>query len=114
MNLELSWALVVALLASGSAGVVLIRRVTTQMCSECGHSLSAHRRDGRICESLIGDWVPCGCERFTSASTRSRRRSPGESVADTAGRAGPGLAPEVRRTKVSHEPRRQGRIPKAS
>ena len=114
MDLELSWALVVALLASGSAGVVLLRRVTTQMCSECGHSPSAHRREGRICESLIGDWVPCGCDRFMSASTRSRLRSPGESVADTAGRVGPRLGPEVRRTTVSHEPRRQGRIPKAS
>jgi hypothetical protein len=114
MNLELSWPLVVALLASGVGGVVLLRRAMTQMCSECGHSPSAHRRDGRICESLIGGWVPCGCERFTSASTRSRRRRTAEPVADTPDRAEPTLGTAIRPTVPNHEGRRQGKIPKAS
>jgi hypothetical protein len=42
MNLELSW-LVVALLAGGLGSVFLLRRAISQMCSVCGHGLSAHR-----------------------------------------------------------------------
>src|SRR6185503_6004635 len=114
MNVELSWPLVVALLASGFGSVVLLRRVTAQMCFECGHSPSAHRRDGRVCESLIGEWVPCGCEGFTSVSTRSRLHLTGTPVADTPGRAGPRFGTEIRRTAANHESRPQGRIPKAS
>ena len=114
MNLELSWSLVVVLLASGLGGVVLLRRAMTQMCSECGHSPSAHRRDGRICESLIGEWVPCGCERFISASTRSRRRRAAEPVADTPDRAEPTLGTAIGPTMPNREGRRQEKISRAS
>ena len=68
LKLELSWPLEVALLASGLGSVFLLRLAIAQMCSECGHGRSAHGVDGQICESLLGDWIVCGCERFTSAS----------------------------------------------
>jgi hypothetical protein len=50
MNLELSWPLVVVLLASVLGGVFLLRRAISQMCSVCGHGPShwgAHMREPR-------------------------------------------------------------------
>jgi hypothetical protein len=115
MNLDLSWPLVVALVAGGLGGFFLLRRAIAQMCSVCGHGLSAHRIDGHICESLVGDWVPCGCERFTSApTTRSRMDRLGEPMADIGDRAQPTPGTEVKPTRASLRDHRQGQIPRAS
>jgi hypothetical protein len=118
MNLELSWLLVVALLASGLGSVFLLRRAMTGMCSECGHRSYAHRIDEHICESLIGDWVTCGCERFTSASTTHPRITGSGARRRTSltapNRAEPALGSEVRPTVPSHEGQHPTNFPKAS
>lgn len=92
MDLELSWLLLVALLASGLSGALLLRRARTHMCSECGHGQSGHRVDGHRCDALIGDLVSCGCERFTSSSVTGSRISKTGNMRDS---ASPTPAPDV-------------------
>src|ERR1044071_2034706 len=95
MNLELPWPLLVALLVSGLGSAFLFRRARGHMCAECGHGQRAHRGGERICEALIGDWVPCGCERFTSAlMTGSRISTTVKALTDIGDSASPAPAPE--------------------
>jgi hypothetical protein len=73
MSPEPHWTLVVViLLVSGVSSALLLRRSMARTCVACGHARSTHRVGGRICDGLIGDWAPCGCESFVPAASRPR------------------------------------------
>jgi hypothetical protein len=79
MSPEPHWTVVVViLLVSAVSGALLLRRSIAQTCRACGHARSAHRVGGHICDGLIGDWAPCGCESFVPAASTHRPLTRGE------------------------------------